>query len=196
MLQILHELLNSHVGISDQCSEETFLELSVEWNGQRDRRAFLTQNNMTANNSVNLPSSSNKSLDYLLTRNDWKFDHSYHDFNNPALLPKPFHSLFSQRFKTADNCLFDVIQSFFDCLALRVAAGQGWTADDIATLFSLLNNDFKLHGSGLLEEVDKGYFGYSSISFKFSKTNRTKSVRAYLFFFSTSIGILNQNFAH
>jgi len=100
MLQILQELLNSHLSISDQCSEETFLELSVEWDREGDRRALFTQNDMTANNPVNFLSG----LDRLLTGNDRKFCHSYHNFNNPALLPELFHPFLSQRFKTADYC--------------------------------------------------------------------------------------------
>ena len=76
---------------------------------------------MTSNDSVNTPASLGKSLYSLFSRNDGKFHHSYHDFNDSAFLFELFNLLICERLKTADYCLLDVLQCLFYRLTLRVS---------------------------------------------------------------------------
>lgn len=180
MSQVFQKLLNCHVGIPNQSPQQPLLKLSVQRNGEGDGRTFLTQDNVTSNNPINSPACLNEGLNSFLARNDRKLCHSDHDFNNSALLPELLHSLLSQRFEAADYGLFNVLQSFFDGLTLRVAAGQGRAAHDVATFFSLLNDDLELHGILLVDVIEKGYcWLYLSISSSFCRTNLPKSVKTY-----------------
>ncbi len=157
MLQQLYELFNCHLSISNQSSEETFLKLSMLWNGESDGRTLFTQYHMTSNNPVNSPSSFNKSLNSFLTRNDWEFYHSDHDFYNSSLLLELPQPLFGKRFETTDNSLLNVLQSLFDGFTLRMATRQGWAAYDVTTLLSFLNDDLELHDLEFTGNVDKDY---------------------------------------
>ncbi len=135
--------------------------------GKSNWRTFFAKDNMTTNDSIDLPSGFNECFYSFFTGNDWEFRHTHHsnldyDLNDLTFLFKLFHPFFGKGFKTSNNCLFYILQSFFNSLSLRMTSRQRRTAYDISTFLSFLNDNFEFHGLKLRSKVDKGYLCWCS----------------------------------
>mgnify|MGYP007109715746 CR=1 FL=1 len=156
-LQVFQEFFKA-IGISNQSPKQTFLQFPMQWNRQSNRRTFFSQNYMTSSLPIKSPTSFDECFNCLFSRNDRKFNHlkSNYYFNDFTFL-ELFNPFIRKRFQTSDYSLFDVLQSLFNRFTLRMATRQSWATNDVATLFSLLDDDLEFHVLELDKEVEKGF---------------------------------------